>query len=429
MHPVFKTIGSFRHYESCRFCFSKEIETVIDLGIVPPAGGFLKSEKLFNDENQYPLTLVFCKNCFLLQSNNVIEKDIIFKNYFYHSSVAKTLVNHFESAGEELINELHRKSNPFVLEIGSNDATLIKFLGKKGIKTVGIDPAKNIVKPLQKMGLPLINDYFTNSLAKKIAKKYGLADRIVSFNTLAHIEDIHDVFQGIYTLLKKDGILFFEVHYIGNLIDEMQYDMIYHEHQYYYSLHTLKNFLNLHHMEVFDVKPIQIHHGSMRYYVQKKNGGKNTIKKSVKDLLQFEKKQKLIYIDTFKKYNSGINNTKKDLMKLIINLKQKKKKIAGYGASGRGTIISNYCGLDYEFLEYVVDDAPAKQGTYMPGTHVKIVSAGSLYGKNRPDYVLLFAWSFYNEIAKKHKKFLDNGGKFIIPLPKVKIIDKNNEEK
>ncbi len=424
MHPVFKTIGSFRHYESCRFCLSIDIETVIDLGIVPPAGGFLKSKRLFNDENQYPLTLVFCKNCFLLQSNNVIEKDIIFKNYFYYSSVAKTLVDHFESAGEELIDELHRKSNPFVLEIGSNDATLIKFLVKKGVKTVGVDPAENILKKKKKKGLPLINDYFTNSLAKKIAKKYGQADRIVSFNTLAHIENMHDVFQGINTLLKKDGVLFFEVHYIGNLIHDMQYDMIYHEHQYYYSLHTLKNFLNLHKMEVFDVKPIQIHRGSMRYYVQKKNGGKNTIKKSVKSLLQFEKKQKLIYVNTFIKYNSEIKSTKNDLVSLLKNLKQKNMKIAGYGASGRGTIISNYCGINYEFLEYVIDDASAKQGAYMPGTHVKIVSAGSLYSKNRPDYVLLFAWSFYNEIAKKHKKFLDNGGKFIIPLPKVKIIDK-----
>lgn len=428
MYSIYKTIGSFKHYESCRFCFSKDIETVIDLGIVPKAGGFLKSKKLFYNEDQYPLTLVFCKNCFLLQSNNVIEKDTIFKNYFYHSSVVKTLVNHFENVGKKLSNELSKKVDPFVLEIGSNDATLVAFLAKRGIKTVGVDPAKNIVVPLQKKGLPLINEYFTNSLAKKILKKYGFADRIVSFNTLAHIEDMHDVFQGIDTLLKKDGVLFFEVHYIGNLIQEMQYDMIYHEHQYYYSLHALKNFLNSHNMEIFDVKPIQIHRGSMRYYVQKKNGGKNTVKKSVHKLLSFEKKQKLIHIDTFKKYNSRIKKTKTDLVGLLTQLKQKNKKIAGYGASGRGTIISNYCAIDDTFLEYVIDDAPAKQGTYMPGTHVKIVSSGKLYGREKPDYVLLFAWSFYEEIAKKHKKFLDEEGRFIIPLPKVKVIDKNYEK-
>jgi methylation protein EvaC len=258
-------------------------------------------------------------------------------------------------------------------------------------------------------------------LADKIAKKYGKADIIFSSNTLAHIEDMHDVYRGIKKLLKDDGMLVFENHYLGNLIQEFQYDMMYHEHQYYYTLSSLTNFLNQFDLEIFDVKFIPIHAGSISVYVQNK-GSRRKIKKIVSETLKKEQIQKLTQASTFKKFNKKILKNKQELLKTLKLIKNKNKKIAGYGASGRGTIITNYCGLDNKFLDYVIDDAPAKQGAYMPGVHLPIKSSGLLSDYNRPDYILLFAWSFANEILKKNTEYIKSGGKFIVPLPKVKIL-------
>jgi len=418
----YKQIGEFRHYETCRFCFSKKITTIINLGYVPLAGGFLTSQKSFTDERFYPLEVGFCENCYLLQSTNVIDKDILFKDYFYHSSTIKTLTRHFTDVAQEIKHAVQKNSQPFVLEIGCNDGTLIRELTKRNVTTLGIDPATNIVEPLIKKGLPIINNYFTETLAKQISKQYGKADVICSFNVLAHIEDMHDVVKGIKVFLKNDGMVLFETHYLGNLLNEIQYDMIYHEHQYYYSLTTLQKFFDMYDMEIFDVKPIPIHAGSMRYYVKHKKSTQYFISQNTKRLVAKEKKQQLHILKTYTSFDKKISQTKHDLITLLDSLKQQNKTIAGYGASGRGTIIMNYCHLDANYLDYVIDDAPAKQDAFTPGNHLQIRSSQILATKNRPDYVVLFAWSFFEEIKKKNKKYLETGGKFILPLPKVTVI-------
>lgn len=416
------TIGEHIHYLICRFCLSKSIEIVIDLGNVPLAGGFLNNSKNIVHEKRYPLAIYFCKDCYLLQSINVINADTLFKEYFYHSSAIRTLTDHFTEIAEILSYELKNKNNVLVLEIGANDGTLIKELIKRNVRAIGVDPATNIVAPLIKQGYPLINDYFSENVAKLVRKKYGKADVIFSSNTLAHIEDMHDIVKGIKTVLKPDGYLMFEVHYLGNLINEMQYDMIYHEHQYYYSALTLQKFFSMYDMEIFDIKYINIHAGSMRFYVQIKKTGVHKISKQTKKLIIKEKEQKFDSIETYRDYSKKVAKTKKDLLHLLNSLKSQKRTIAGYGASGRGTTIMNYCGLDKTYLDYVIDDAPAKQGAYTPGTHLEIKDSSILYAKNKPDVVILFAWSFFEEIMRKHEKFIKNGGTFILPLPKVKII-------
>ncbi|OIP57769.1 MAG: hypothetical protein COX79_04310 [Candidatus Levybacteria bacterium CG_4_10_14_0_2_um_filter_36_16] len=426
MNP--KQIGSYKYYDYCRFCKSKKISSVIDLGYVPLAGGFLKNinKESLTKEFFYPLTLSFCQNCYLLQTSNVINKDILFKNYYYNSSSIKTLVNHFENVTEELLRHLPQNIKPFIVEIGSNDGTLIKSSLSKGVKTLGIDPATNIVRPLMKQKLPIINDYFTEKLAVRIKKRYGQADIIFSSNTLAHIENMHDVARGIKILLKKNGMLIFETHYLGKLIKELQYDMIYHEHQYYYSLTTLKKFFKMHQMEIFDVKPIQIHAGSMRYYVQNINGGRK-ITNSVIKLEKREKNMKLDKKNTFILYQKKVEKTKKRLITFLTSLKKRGHEIIGYGASGRGSIIMNYCGLDSNNLSYIVDDAPAKQKLYTPGNHLRVYPPKKIY-KNQVSYILLFAWSFSKEIISKHQLYIQSGGKFIIPLPRVRLLSKNEKK-
>lgn len=417
----FKSMDGYKLYYKCRACGSSDIESVINLGTIPLAGGFLKSRKEIVKEKKYPLTLAFCENCYLLQTREVIPADKLFKNYFYFSSAIKTLVSHFQEKAHEFSQQFSSQKHKMIIEIGCNDGSFLQACMKESFNTVGVDPATNIVKPLIEKGVPIINKYFTQSTAKQIKNKYGKADIIFSSNTLAHIENIHDVFKGIESLLKDDGILVFENHYLGNLIHQMQYDMIYHEHQYYYSLTTLKNLLNQHNMEIFDIKFIPIHSGSISVYAQKKKGSRE-IEKIVSKTIENELINKLTNKETFINYNKKIKKTKKNLIELIHSVKKRNKTIAGYGASGRGTIIMNYCGLGTNFLDYVIDDAPAKQGAYTPGTHLLIKDSSVLNTKKRPDFVLLFAWPFWEEIRKKNQEYLDNGGRFIIPLPKVKII-------
>lgn len=421
-----KKIGTYRYYTYCRFCFNPRIVPVIDLGFTPLAGGFIDKKMLssiMQKEKFYPLILSFCSNCFLLQTNAVIDAKILFKNYFYHSSSIKTLVNHFENLFEDIkqyINPIY--STNFLVEIGCNDGSVIHFALKKGLQALGVDPATNIVRPLIKKGVPIMNDYFDESVANKIVKKYGKANIIFSSNTLAHIEDMHTVFNGIKHLLTSDGVFIFETHYLGNLIKEFQYDMIYHEHQYYYSLITLRKFLINFGLEIFDIQHIPIHGGSMRYFVQHKKNNKYKINIEVKKLLNEEKKQKFDKVETFLLYNQQIKKRRQELIKLIKRLKGQKKQIVGYGASGRATIIMNYCNLNNNYLDYIVDDAPAKQGNYTPGMHIPIVTSSMLSSKKRPDYVVLFAWSFFKEIKEKNNDFISAGGTFIIPLPKLKLI-------
>lgn len=422
---LYKYIGKYRNYTVCRFCFSDNLEIVMKFGEIPLAGGFLKQKKDFSEEKYYPLDIAFCKNCYLLQSVNVIEADTLFRNYFYHSSSIKTLVSYFESIAKNLGFQLKNRNKPFVVEIGCNDGGFIQSLKNKHIASLGIDPASNIVLPLIKKGYPIINDYFSLMLAKKIAKTRGKADIIISFNTFAHIEDMHTIIKGVKHLLKRGGILMFQVHYLGNVLFEKQYDMIYHEHQYYYSILTLQKFFSRFGMEIYDVEFGRIHAGSVMFYVQNKDYiQKYRVTDRVKKGVIFEKKNKFDDIETYKHALYKIEKTKKNLLKLLVKIKSEYKTIAGYGASGRATIIMNYCGIGANFLDYVIDDAPAKQGAYTPGNHLKIVNSNILTTNRRPDYILLFAWSFYEEVVKRNKHYLETGGIFIIPLPKIKILKK-----
>ena len=414
------TIGSYRKYNYCRLCLSDRIATVIDLGYVPLAGAFHKKNSSNTPELSYPLTLGFCEECLTLQTLVVVEADSMFQNYYYRSSSINTLVTHFETISI-LVNEvLKNKGKSFVVEIGCNDGSLISSLREKKINAVGIDPAKNIVKPLIKKGLPIINDYFTYDLAKRVVKKYGKANVIYSANTLAHIEDMRDVFKGIHALLKKDGELIMEVHYLGTLITETQYDMMYHEHQYYWSVTSLNNVLKPFGLEVFDVIKTSIHGGSAQFHIGHIN--QHNITGNVIVLTSEEKKNKLNTKNSFHEFYKKILSEKKELLKLLRSLKSQKKSIAGYGASGRGTILSSFCQLTSDYLDFVIDDSPAKQGAYTPFNHLPIVDSSILKKKARPDYVLLFAWSFIEEIKKRNPEYISNGGKYIVPLPKVKVV-------
>ena len=406
----------------CRFCSSSKITQIIDFGDVGLAGAFLLP-KNFPLEKKYPQQLYFCEDCYLLQIINEVEAKLLFKDYFYFSSAISTLRKHFREYAEEITKEFLIPETSVVLEVGCNDGILLKPFIELGIKKViGVDPSTNVISTIKDPDIITYNNFLTYDLAQKIIKKHGQVDVICANNVFAHINDMKDVTDAIKLLLKPSGVFIFEVHYIGSLIDEVQYDMIYHEHIYYYSILTLKKFFSKFSLEIFNVKPIPIHGGSMRYYVR--HAGKLNDKKTSLKLINLEKNEYEKGYDkksTFLSYAKEVESTRTNLIDLLNILKSKNEEIIGYGASGRANTLIQYCGIDETLLNYIIDDAPMKQGYYTPGSHIKICSRDILED-NTPDYILIFAWSFFNEIIEKNMKYLKLGVKFIIPLPKVKIV-------
>lgn len=408
--------------KNCAFCGSTKLVEVIDFGKVAVAGAFLKEED-FSEEKKYQLTIVFCEDCFAVQVRDHVDPKVLFEHDFYFSSAIKTLRDHFtEYAGEVTARFLEKPDTSVVVEFGSNDGVLLKPFADQGIKTViGVDPAANIVKSIEDDRLTLVNDFFNVPVAKSIVQKHGKADLVCANNAYAHISDINGVTNAVTTVLKDDGVFIFEVHYIGKIIQDMQYDMMYHEHIYYYSLIALQNHLARHDMVIFDIKPIPIHGGSVRYYAARK-GSRHA--EHISARVEALRAQELsLGYDTPKMYMqfaSRVAEKKQKLMKLLEAAKQKGRTIVGYGASGRANTIIQYCGITNAHLDFMVDDAPAKQGMYTPSSHLKIQSSATLKDA-KPDYILLFAWTFYNEIAGKLGEFFDGGGRMVVPLPDVRV--------
>lgn len=408
--------------KNCAFCDSSNIDLVMDFGEMALAGGFLKSKDFYN-EPKFNMRMGFCNDCFAVQILDAIPPDLMFKDYFYFSSSIGTLKEHFKNYAEEVTNKFLDPSSAKVLEFGCNDGILLKPLADQNIQTViGVDPAENVISTIKDKRINTIADYFTEKVADDVVDQFGEVDLVMANNAYAHIDDIQGTTRAVKKVLSRDGIFAFEVHYLGVVLDELQYDMIYHEHIYYYSLLSAINHFKRYSMTVFDIKQLDIHGGSYRFYVCNDDGkNANDISTDVKNLVNLEKKKGYNQIKTFKKFSSEIIKVKTDLMELLTKLKSEGYSIAGYGASGRANTMIQFCEIDTSIIDYMIDDSIAKQGFYTPGSHIEIKSNKVLHFDNPPDYVLIFAWTFIDEIKSRNEYYLKNGGKFIIPLPEVSI--------
>lgn len=403
------------------------MDLIMDFGKVALAGSFLKPGD-FKNEKKFPMRLCFCQDCFSVQIIDIVPPSALFQNYFYFSSSIKTLRDHFRNYAQEVTTRFLKPNESTVLEFGCNDGVLLRPLADYGIKNViGVDPAENVVSSISDDRIIVKNDYFTEKIAHEVVSEYGQIDMIMANNVYAHIPDIKGVTNAVKIALSDDGVFVFEVHYLGKVINEMQYDMIYHEHLFYYSILSAIEHFKRYDMVVFDVKPIPIHAGSLRFYVGKRQGkhSKN-ISDSVKLL---EKEERLKGYDDFRSFQEFANkvfNHKKELKSLLEKLKSQGFTIAGYGASGRANTMIQYCEITNDIVSYMIDDAPAKHGFFTPGSHLEIFPSSVLLEEDAPDYVLVFAWSFFDEILKRNKEYIDRGGCMIIPMPEVSIYSKSN---
>ena len=405
----------------CRFCNCDIKSVFIDLGISPLSNSFLKYENLKDLEKKFPLKVFVCENCFLVQLPEFETPQNIFKEYAYFSSYSKSWLNHAENYANMILKKNNLRKDDLVVELASNDGYLLQFFKNKGISVTGIEPAANVAKVAEEKGIKTIVDFFGEKLATKLSNKGTKADLIIGNNVLAHVPDINDFVRGISILLKSNGTVNMEFPHVLQLIKNNQFDTIYHEHFSYLSLSTVKKIFEFHNLVIFDVEEISTHGGSLRIYAKHKTNENFQIKNSVNELLEKEKDFGLLNLSFYLEFSKKVESIKKELIEFFKNTKQNEEKIVCYGAAAKGNTLLNFCKINKDYIDYVVDNNPHKQGLYLPGSHIPIKNPKEIM-KTKPDFILILPWNIKEEIMKDISFIQDWGGKFVIPIPKVTII-------
>ena len=388
---------------------------VLDLGEQPPANSFIDQSELNSLEPKFPLRLFWCPNCFLVQLLDIVDKEYLFKNYLYMTSASKPIVEHFTKYAKEIYEEfLQGKDDPFVVEIGSNDGSLLAEFQKLGTSILGIEPATNLANLANQSDITTTNTFFSSKVGKEIVQSRN-ATVVVANNVIGHVEDLQDLMEGIRILIGTKGIFIFEVPHLIDLIKKLEFDTIYHEHLSYFSLLPIMNLTNLYGLEIFDIKQQSVHGGTIRVFISQKNSFK--VKDSVKHFLDEEHRFGLDNIEIYRNFSVKVAEFKRKLKTELEIIKKENKSIFGYGAPAKGNVLLNYCDIDTNFLDYIIDTTPLKQGKYTPGTHIPIFSPEKILDKGTGNIALLLAWNYESEILEKEKQFREKGGKFLIPIP------------
>jgi SAM-dependent methyltransferase len=386
---------------------------------MPLANALRTREQLHDPEATYPLELAFCCKCALVQITETVPPEKLFREYLYFSSFSDTLLRHAEDLVTRLIETRRLNASHMVVELASNDGYLLQYYQRRAIPVLGVEPARNIAGVARDRGIRTVSEFFDDDLACKLKCEYGQADVIHANNVLAHVADLNGFVRGIGVLLKPQGVAVVEVPYVKDLIDHVEFDTIYHEHLCYFSLTALAALFGRHGLEVQNIECVPIHGGSLRLFIGQ--AGSRTPTESVLDLLRRENDQGIGRVVFYADFGRRVRNLKASLRDLLVQLKQQRKRVAAYGAAAKGTTLLNYFEIGPELIDFVVDRSKYKQGLYTPGTHLPIFSPDKLM-REKPDYVLLLAWNFANEILEQQSVFRQQGGRFIIPIPELRVL-------
>jgi len=406
---------------TCRMCQSKNLYRFLDLGFTPPADQFRRKDQMKEPEIHYPLEVFMCDDCGLAQLGHVVSPEVLYRmDYPYESSTTKTGREHWNTFAQRVVKRLNLEKNDLVVDIGSNVGVLLGAFKSQGMRIQGVDPAANIVMLAHERGIDTICDFFNRETAEKILREKGAASVITGTNVFAHIDDLYLLMKNILMLLKENGVFIFEAPYFVNLIKMIEYDTIYHEHLSYFSVKPLLRFFALFDMEVFDIELVDIHGGSFRVYVGRKS--QRPVSPVITQLLNEEEAMQLYSHKTMDHFADAVRKNKMDLTWLLHSLKHEGKRVVGVSAPAKGMTLLNYCKIGTELLDVVTEKSALKIGRFTPGMHIPVVSDSYLL-EERPDYAMLLAWNFADEIMKNLHEYREGGGKFIIPIPIPGIID------
>lgn len=412
---------SYFFRNTCRTCLSEDISLAFSLTPSPPGNNFTKSRDLNDSAKVFPLDLYFCNDCSHVQLGHVVDKRFLFQNdYSYVSATSSVFVEHLSDYATYAIDILDLKKGSFVVDIGSNDGTCLKFFQEAGMEVLGIDPAKNIAQIANSNGIETIADFFSLSLAESIVKDLGDADLVTSHNACAHIDDLDEIISGVKKMLSPSGVFIMEVGYFLDVYKNKWFDTIYHEHLDFHTISPLKKLFKRHGMEIFMAQRISPQGGSIRVFAQKSNGVFD-IDSSVDELIELESKNGLHEINTLKNFGREVNEVGKRFRKLLTRIKADGSTIAAYGAPTKATTLCYHFGIDGNYIDFIVDDNPLKQNLYSPGKSIPVLSSDEIYERN-PDFLVILAWNFAESIIQNHRKYIESGGSFIIPMPEPKII-------
>ena len=403
----------------CIVCGNTQVEQFLDLGSTPLANKFLSQEKLSQPEPSYPLRVGFCHNCHHVELTEAVPPSAMFDDYLYISSASDTLKAHLFDLSDIVSQRYELNSKDLVIDIGCNDGTLLSGFKRHGVKTLGVDPAQNLAVFTEKLGIPRHVGFFNSSSAKEIAKKYGPASAITATNTFPHIPELQDFIRGLDAALAPDGVFVIEAHYLIDILDQGAFDTIYHEHVSYWALGPMRRLFEAHGFETVHAERLALHHGQLRVFVQRK--GKGKVQSGVKEILEQERARGLDRFETFQNFAKDVQRIKTDLTKTIDDLRASGKRIVGYGAPAKGNTLLCFLELGTDKIEYIADKSLLKQGLFTPGLHVPVVAPERLLA-DQPDFVLLLAWNFVDEILAQQAEYRKRGGKFIVPVPYVRII-------
>lgn len=404
----------------CRFCSQPLQHTFVDLGSSPMANAYLSAESVQKMEPFYPLHAMVCEACFLVQLGQFQSPQEIFSDYAYFSSFSDSWLEHAKAYTEHMIDQFGFDSNSLIVEIASNDGYLLQYFKKKNVPVLGIEPAKNVAEAAEKAGIDTVVKFFGQKTAEELVAKGTRADLLLGNNVLAHVPDLNDFVKGMKTLLTPGGIITMEFPHLMRLMEENQFDTIYHEHFSYFSFLTVTRVFASHGLRIFDVEEQPTHGGSLRIYACHADDTKRTVSTRANKLLEAERASGFSTLEHYLTFGDKVKATKRDTLEFLIRAKREGKTIVGYGAPAKGNTLLNYCGIRTDFLDYTVDRSPHKQAHFLPGTHLPIYHPDKIK-ETRPDYLVILPWNLRQEIMDRMAHIRDWGGQFVTLIPKVAV--------
>jgi 2-polyprenyl-3-methyl-5-hydroxy-6-metoxy-1,4-benzoquinol methylase len=405
---------------TCRFCGSEDLHSFVNLGMSPLSNSYLTSEQLQQMEPFYPLHCFVCSACFLVQLEEFESPAQIFSDYAYFSSYAETWLRHARQYVDAMVSRLELDKHSFVVEIASNDGYLLQNFLPRGIPVLGIEPAANVAQAALAKGIATLVTFFTRELALELAEQGKRADLIIANNVLAHVPALNDFVAGLKVLLKPGGVMTLEFPHLLRLMADNQFDTIYHEHFSYFSFLTAARIFAAHGLAIFDVEELPTHGGSLRIYgCHREDRGKPESPR-IKALQDREREFGLNQLQVYLAFQARVKKTKRQILAFLIEQKGAGKQIVGYGAPAKGNTLLNYCGIRTDFLDYTVDRSPHKQGLFLPGTHIPILSPERI-GETKPDYVFILPWNLKEEIMAQMAGVREWGGRFVVPIPEIEV--------